>query len=586
MELSRQGTSSFAAPRVEAVVGSCGFPLREGAVLEEPTRLWTFPSGLGWVLNGVDGVVWCLRERGDLSRVPLRAGGRVTGSSEQCVVPMALPGPEPRLLLVSERGELRREVREACGSPPNLRLCSATLLATGRLLAGYADLSERQGGRLRIFDADGSSRWLWSPGPRALIEPKGLDATSDGTLLVADPQLHVLTEVDQSGRVLWRHGTAGNPGGGATGLRAPTDCRAVEGGALIADSMNHRVLEVRRDGQCSWEVGAPLLHLPRAALRLPNGDTLVADTGHQRVVRLTASGRVGACWGPAEPPSPLLCHPRSVELLPDGVWLVADTNNHRVVEIDSVGRIRHQYGDGVPGHGNRLHWPRCAILEASGRIAVADGVNGRIVRFDRRGGIHQVITGVVQGPGGPETAFLDPHDIQPLPGNGLLCTDSRGAFVVALDASGCMTWAFGMKGEPGGGELHDPHQAHRLTDGSTWIVDSLNHRLLKVGRGRGNVKERIHAVSGPGGEQVLVYPRGLERHGRGWIIINGDGALLLLDEDFRFRARVGPGVVGGSCSQLAWNAPPRFVKSLSPDRIAVSDYERGRILVVADCRID
>jgi hypothetical protein len=75
---------------------------------------------------------------------------------------------------------------------------------------------------------------------------------------------------------------------------------------LVADSENDRVVEYAResDGEWTrtWSVGTRNLNWPRDADRLPNGNTLVVDTMHHRVVEVTPEGEVvwefHAPWAP------------------------------------------------------------------------------------------------------------------------------------------------------------------------------------------------------------------------------------------------------------------------------------------------
>jgi outer membrane protein assembly factor BamB len=63
---------------------------------------------------------------------------------------------------------------------------------------------------------------------------------------------------------------------------------------LVADSENHRVVEYRRTGgewRATWTY-AGNLSWPRDADRLPNGNTLVVDSGGQRVLEVTPDGEV------------------------------------------------------------------------------------------------------------------------------------------------------------------------------------------------------------------------------------------------------------------------------------------------------
>jgi hypothetical protein len=63
---------------------------------------------------------------------------------------------------------------------------------------------------------------------------------------------------------------------------------------LVADSNNNRVVEYRRtdDGWTQDWVYERNLDWPRDADRLPNGNTLIVDTGNQRVIEVTPNGSI------------------------------------------------------------------------------------------------------------------------------------------------------------------------------------------------------------------------------------------------------------------------------------------------------
>ncbi|WP_248897930.1 arylsulfotransferase family protein [Haloplanus halobius] len=72
-----------------------------------------------------------------------------------------------------------------------------------------------------------------------------------------------------------------------------------DGAVLVADSENHRVVELHRTESGNWEpawvlrgAGGQRFDWPRDADRLPNGNTLVTDTRNARLVEVNESGRV------------------------------------------------------------------------------------------------------------------------------------------------------------------------------------------------------------------------------------------------------------------------------------------------------
>jgi len=78
-----------------------------------------------------------------------------------------------------------------------------------------------------------------------------------------------------------------------------------DGAVVVADSENHRVVELHRDEATgewavAWSVsrvGGIPFDWPRDADRLPNGNTLVTDSRNNRVVEMTPNGSVVASYG-------------------------------------------------------------------------------------------------------------------------------------------------------------------------------------------------------------------------------------------------------------------------------------------------
>ncbi|USZ67677.1 aryl-sulfate sulfotransferase [Halorussus salilacus] len=77
-----------------------------------------------------------------------------------------------------------------------------------------------------------------------------------------------------------------------------------DGAVVVADSENHRVVELHRnessgEWEVAWQVakvGGIAFDWPRDADRLPNGNTLVTDSRNNRVVEVTENGSVVASY--------------------------------------------------------------------------------------------------------------------------------------------------------------------------------------------------------------------------------------------------------------------------------------------------
>ncbi len=126
--------------------------------------------------------------------------------------------------------------------------------------------------------------------------------------------------------------------------------RLTNGDTLITDAFGDRVIEVTPDKRIVWQYGVtktpeitdddhpgPLANL-NYAVRLENGHTLIADTDHERLVEVDHMGGMVASYdltkvvGQTVPPqtSP---DPRAAVRLPDGSTMVAEPGYGQVVQI-------------------------------------------------------------------------------------------------------------------------------------------------------------------------------------------------------------------------------------------------------------
>lgn len=566
----------------------------------EPTAITVQGLDGLWVADRSDWTIWRLYLDGRMSPYfcpsisrRLSVGLGCTGDAASVFV---LGSRMPMVIAIDKNLEILRCFGQSIVLGEMITPESAVIVDDGSMIVGHTDRDERYGGGLLRLPLYGEATWLWRPGPADLLEPSSIHLTRENTLLVADPQLHVVTEVSITGDVLWRYGCLGSPGKKPGLLRAPTDCRQTVNGVIVADSMNDRVIEVDDDGTIIWEVGYSTtstsltsqwigrLSSPRSAVRLANGETVIADTGNGRVLYVSANGKPITSWGRQLPAPRLFSHPRSLEFISEDRWLVADTNNHRVIEVDQHGAVRRQYGDGEAGGGQHLHWPRCARVDKQGLVIVADGLNRRVLWFNSSGAIVRESSLLHCRTRHEVFSLVDPHDVRPLLNGNILCTDSAGSFVIEINKHDEIVWSYGLPGGVDHGGLRDPHQAHRLSDGTTLIVDSLNHRLVHVGP-RGSLISSISKLRTTSGDTYeLYYPRAIEPHGAGWIIVDGTSQLLFVNSDGYISGKAGPMLVGPAV-QLRLRDPPRYVTSISNDRIAISDYRGARLVVLKLLRV-
>jgi sugar lactone lactonase YvrE len=248
----------------------------------------------------------------------------------------------------------------------------------------------------------------------------------------------------------------------------------------------------------------------------PNGDIYLADTWNNRVRRIEPrTGRVravagtgvkgfGGDDGPAREAKfgGVYC----ASLDPKGERLVlADLDNRRIRAVDlKTGIVRTVAGNGqkgVPTDGHRavdgpLVDPRAVIVDGEGRIYILER-SGHALRIVDRDGRIRTVAGTGQGgnsgDGGDARAAT-------LNGPKHLCLDRDGSVLIAdtenhvirryTPGDGRMqrvagrgtAGTRGVGGPPLEVELRQPHGVFVHPDGTLYIADSSNDRVLKIVR--------------------------------------------------------------------------------------------------------
>ncbi|MFB6080385.1 MAG: aryl-sulfate sulfotransferase [Haloferacaceae archaeon] len=187
----------------------------------------------------------------------------------------------------------------------------------------------------------------------------------DGGFIISLRNFDQVVKVNRSTkRIVWRLGRDGhhdtlfeqhNP----DYLRGPNGTPTL----LVADSENDRVVEyARRNGTWvrTWTLRGPL-SWPRDADRLPNGDTLVTDTLHHRVIEVTPTGRVVwefyAPWGPYDAERvtpdyrPVATGPTMAELNRTGTYRVHGGDPTAIVARTTPAELVRSLADGTPVGG-------------------------------------------------------------------------------------------------------------------------------------------------------------------------------------------------------------------------------------------
>lgn len=124
-------------------------------------------------------------------------------------------------------------------------------------------------------------------------DPQSVEVLTNGDVLVADSANDLVAEFLQDGSLVWSYTRADDPG-----LSAPVcACHLADGDTLICDSGADRVFIVDKSHQKKWQYGTTgiagsgvdLLKGPTSADELANGNVLICDTGNHRVIEVQYS---------------------------------------------------------------------------------------------------------------------------------------------------------------------------------------------------------------------------------------------------------------------------------------------------------
>lgn len=275
----------------------------------------------------------------------------------------------------------------------------------------------------------------------AAIQPVAVAVTASGSLLIGDNGNNVVWAVLPDGNItaVAGNGVMGSTGDGGLAVRASINVSDLvvhpqDGTIFIVEQSSHRVRAVWPDGSIGTVAGGGAarfggdgslatdasLNLPTGAAVGPRGDLYVADYRNGRVRQVDVSGVIHTVAGGAL--SALFASGRSAVSAPvsnphttfdlQGRLIMADMGLAVVRRLEADGTLTTLAGNGVHGFSGddgpavqaQLNSPRAVVVDASGRIFIADSGNHRIRVVGLDGTIHTFAgTGEagLSGDGGP-----------------------------------------------------------------------------------------------------------------------------------------------------------------------------------------
>ena len=209
-----------------------------------------------------------------------------------------------------------------------------------------------------------------------------------------------------------------------------------------------------------------VLEFPCTAIRLGNGNTLIADAGDEigagsEIIEVDPCGQI--VWNFTGD----LRFAHSAVETQAGNILIADTTNDRVFEVSRDRQVVWTSEGLDLSDGSALEYTNNAVELPDRSLLITDRNNDRCLRIDREGKV------LWQHAGG----LKHPHGAELLENGNVLIADSDGNRIVEVDASGQVVWSYG-DGSPE--MLSWPRHARRLPDGNTLVTDSKKSRVIEV----------------------------------------------------------------------------------------------------------
>jgi tripartite motif-containing protein 71 len=265
--------------------------------------------------------------------------------------------------------------------------------------AGDTYVADTANDRIEVFDPNGNylrTIGISARGPGLLTAPRGLAADPTGRLLVSDTVGNRVESFAPSAGPFLQQWTVA--GGAAAGFNTPAGI-AVDprGSVYVTDPGNARVARMWGDGTFLAELGGParlggaqLNAAGSVALAAGPDLTYVADAGHNRVLVYGPDGALRARWGAsggdgsAGHDAGQFSDPNAVAVDSAGNVYVADTGNDRVVKLSGAGEVLTEWGSRGIVEG-RFHSPMGIAVDAADSVYVLDSENNRVEVFDSGG---------------------------------------------------------------------------------------------------------------------------------------------------------------------------------------------------------
>ena len=316
------------------------------------------------------------------------------------------------------------------GSATGARLnfpVNVSTLGSDSYIADYNNQRVRRvnsSGTISTFAGNGTQGYSGDGGAATsatLNGPAGIELDAAGNIYIADSRNSVIRKVTPSGTISTFAGTgsAGYSGdGGAASLaKLSTPVRLdfdPDGNLYVADTGSDTVRKISPGGTITTVAGtgtsgysgdggaatAARLNEPRGVAFDRSGNVYIADSGNNRIRKVTAAGTISTIAGTGTggysgnggaATSAQINDPSGLGIDSTGTIFFSEEGNDRVRKISTSGTISlvagtgtaGYAGDGDPATGAQLNDPRGPFVDFDGDLLIADSSNNRVRRIMR-----------------------------------------------------------------------------------------------------------------------------------------------------------------------------------------------------------
>lgn len=436
--------------------------------------------------------------------------------------------------------------------------------------AGNVYVADTNGNRIQKLSPRGKLLAAWGSkgsGPGQFQRPQGIAIDGQGHIYVADTYNHRIEELAPNGRFVGAWGSSGIQQGH---LLFPRGLAIDPRGYLDVADDTGRIQQLAPHGSSGvWRTILPMgtLSAPEGLARDQQGHLWVADTGNDRLVELSAAGKVLQTMGAGGTIPGSFSEPTGIALARDGTLYVADSLHARVQHLATRGKVLASWGTAGSGRGQFL-LPTAVALDRQGRVYVTDQGNSRVQSFSAAGKLQAVwgkYASIPQILGEPAGVAADGH------GN-IYVTDDLNDRVQQRDSQGRVRAVLGYHGyvarRPHGGlgQFWYPHGIAIDPQGAIYVADTFNNRIqILAPRGP------IAAFGAPG---QFATPEGVaaDVHGNIYVADSGHNRVQKLSPRGRVLWTVGSRGTGSG--QFVF---PTGIAVARTGQVYVSDLEGDRI---------